>query len=159
MGIVRSGDAGPFLCDCPASTRPRAVFLVSVSAPDAACVSPGGASAASERPDEAARYYGQLLGAPAQRAEDGGYIVRAGTVDLRVLSPETLAHEVPGLSLSGTSLPCVVGFTVSVSRLAETETYLNAAGVVFVRSTTDTLCILPENAHGLLVTFTEERGI
>lgn len=118
-----------------------------------------GVTSVSNEPATTGRYYERLLAVPARTSGDGSFTVSAGEVEIRIISPATLARQFPEVDHSRQPPPpYVAGFTIAVRDLTRTESQLHAARVTYARAPQGTIYVTPSTAHGLLVEFTVAKA-
>ena len=108
----------------------------------------------SENPEQDAGFYEELYGKKASTSADGIVSIGPGHVQMRIISPNIVKSLFP--EVSGEALrtpPYMVGLSIAVADVHDTERYLSESSVPFHVSPKGTVYVDPSQAHGILIEF------
>lgn len=99
--------------------------------------------------------YAKLFGQRALRMTDGSWRFPTGEIDLVVLTPAAARRRFD-LDVPPGSRPAYLGYEIHVTSIAHLRSHFESNGVPF-RSCAEGLLVLPDDAFGNLICFTEIR--
>lgn len=114
--------------------------------------------ALSSDPETTARGFARLYkDGKAQAQDDGSWKVTTGahSADLIVLTPQQAAETYPDVDFPATPASAFAALRLRVSALEKARASLDANGVPYIK-TQNGIAILPENASGTLLEFSEQ---
>jgi len=106
----------------------------------------------AEDPESAAARYGRLLGAKAQRIEEG-LVVQTRSAPIALASRWKLGHRLHGVGLPLRPRPLVAALFIRVADRARTAEVLRRNGLQPVPLADGSLAVNAEDAHGVAVVF------
>jgi len=106
----------------------------------------------AEDPESGAARYGRLLGAKAQRIEEG-LVVQTGSAPIALASRWKLGHRLHGVGLPLRARPLVAALFIRVADRARAADVLRRNGLQPVPLADGSLAVNAEDAHGVAVVF------
>jgi hypothetical protein len=110
--------------------------------------------AVADNPRELAKALKTAWSATSEEILDGCVMVKAGSVELLIWSPDAYQHEYKALEvMAPEQLPAVVGATIAVERARPLQALLRANNVPFAVAEGDRVLVACEQAAGLMIEF------
>jgi hypothetical protein len=107
-----------------------------------------------EDPREVAKALKAAWAAKTEEILEGCMMVKAGSVELLIWSPDAYQQEYKALEvMAPEALPAVVGATIAIERSRPLQALLRANNIAFALGDGDRVLVAPEQAGGLMLEF------